>query len=201
MRFGCRSGSSEWLDLLERIEQSIALHLEVVTPLKVHPESFRGSEIAGHSKGRVGGDPTLAVHDLVDSPRRDADGHSQSVLGNAEWLEILDQKHLTWMDWSHERGSVHQVVLSVVVDDLNVLRTCCGPSEADPPLLVDPDAVVAGSITLQLLQSIARRDSQVVDGIRCIEDEEFSQGSPLRVFVEPANSLSLPNSFGVLVSE
>jgi hypothetical protein len=51
------------------------------------------------------------------------------------------------MDWSHERGCGHQEVHSVVVDYLNVLRTCCGLSEADPPLLVEPHAVVADSIT------------------------------------------------------
>jgi hypothetical protein len=148
IRFDCRSGNSEWLDLLERVEQSIAFYFEVITPLKVHPESLGGSEIAGHSKGRVGGDPALAVHDLVNSPGRDAYGHGQSVLGDAEWLEILDQKHLTWMDRSHERGCGHQVVLSVVVDNLNAFGTCCGPSETDSPLLVDSDAVVADSIAL-----------------------------------------------------
>jgi hypothetical protein len=150
------SGNPERLDLLKRIEKSIALDFEVISALKVHPESLGGSEIAGHSKGRIGGDPALAVHDLVDSPRRDAYGHGQSVLRDAEWFEILDQKHLTWVDWSHERGCDHQVVLSVVVDNLNFFGTRCGPSEADSPLLVDSDAVVADAIAFQLFQSIAR---------------------------------------------
>jgi hypothetical protein len=119
------------------------------------------------------------VHDLVDSPRRYANRYGQSVLSHAERLEILAQKYLTWMDWSHERGCGHQVVLSAVVDNFNVSGTCCGPSETDPPLLVDPDVEIAGSVTLQLLQSVARRDSQVFDGIRCIEDEQsFRQIHP-----------------------
>lgn len=52
------------------------------------------------------------------------------------------------MNRSKEWGSGHQIILSVVVDDLNVLWPGCGPFEEDPPLLVNPNAVVASSVTL-----------------------------------------------------
>jgi hypothetical protein len=53
----------------------------------------------------------------------------------------------------------------VVVDDLNVFRTGGCPSKADPPLLVDADAVVAGAITRELLEPIAWRDSEISDDL------------------------------------
>jgi hypothetical protein len=46
---------------------------------------------------------------------------------------------------------------SVVVDDFHVRRTVVGPTEADPELVVDPDAVLAFPITSQRFQPIARR--------------------------------------------
>jgi hypothetical protein len=54
-------------------------------------------------------------------------------------------------------------ILSVVVNDLNLLWASVGPPETDPPLVVDPDAVLAGSIALQLLQPVAGRHTKLVD--------------------------------------
>jgi hypothetical protein len=48
-------------------------------------------------------------------------------------------------------------VLTVIVDDLNLIRTGIRPSEADAVLLFDPDAVLTGSVASELLKSIARR--------------------------------------------
>jgi hypothetical protein len=42
----------------------------------------------------------------------------------------------------------------VVVDDLDVFRSGRGPAEADPPWLVDPDAVLHGPVAVQLLQPV-----------------------------------------------
>ena len=91
--------------------------------------------------------------------------------------------------------------LSVVVDDLNVFRSCCGPFEADPPLLIHTDAVHAGAITLQFLKPVARRHSQIPKGIRGVENEELAQGHPLGVLVQLPYSLPVPDALGVLVPE
>src|SRR5712692_5492171 len=45
--------------------------------------------------------------------------------------------------------------LSVVVSNFHVLGPGIGPPEADPPLLVDPDAVLTRAIPRQLLQPAA----------------------------------------------
>jgi hypothetical protein len=62
--------------------------------------------------------------------------------------------------------------LLVVVDDLNVFGPCWRPADRDPPLLVDPDAVLPGAVAAQFLQSVAGRDLQVVEGLGYIQDQQ-----------------------------
>jgi len=62
----------------------------------------------------------------------------------------------------------------VIVDDLYVLRTSVRPPEAHSPLLVDPNAVGAGSVALELLKPVSRRYPQIVEGLGGVEDEQLS---------------------------
>jgi hypothetical protein len=62
----------------------------------------------------------------------------------------------------------------VVVHDLDVLRTASGPSEADPPLLIDSNAVLSRATDLELLESVPWRHSKIVQGLGCIEDQELA---------------------------
>src|SRR5215213_2492566 len=55
---------------------------------------------------------------------------------------------------------------SVVVDDLDFLRTLLGPAEANPVLVVDPDAVLSLSVSHERLQPVSRRRQQIVE-VRC----------------------------------
>ena len=54
-------------------------------------------------------------------------------------------------------------ILSVVVNDLHLLWSGGGPHEADPPLVVDPDAVLPDPTALERLEPIARRDAEVLE--------------------------------------
>lgn len=92
-------------------------------------------------------------------------------------------------------------VLSVVVNDLDVFGSCLSPAEADPPLLIDTNAVGTRAIAFQLLKPVARWNSQVTNSIGGVENEELSEGRPLRAFVELSHLLSLPYSFSVLVAK
>jgi len=51
--------------------------------------------------------------------------------------------------------------LLVIVDDLDIFRACVGPEEADAPLPVDADPVLAFPVTGEFFQSVARRDHKV----------------------------------------
>src|SRR5581483_11590967 len=92
-------------------------------------------------------------------------------------------------------------ISSVVVDDLDIVRPAGPPAKADPPLLVDPDAVLAGSVTDKLLEPISRRDSQVSERFGGVEDQQLAQRRPLGGLVESSHRLAAPDPFGVLVSE
>ncbi len=46
-------------------------------------------------------------------------------------------------------------ILSVVVNDLHLLRSGVSPHEASPPLVVDPDAVLTSSVALEDLEPVA----------------------------------------------
>jgi hypothetical protein len=69
----------------------------------------------------------------------------------------------------------------VVVGDFDV----CWPGwclcEADAPLVVDSDAVLSLAITVQLLETVARWDSQIVDVLGGVEDQELTIGNSLKV--------------------
>ncbi len=57
----------------------------------------------------------------------------------------------------------------VVVNDLNVLRSRCGPAEADAPSVVDSDTVLTLAVALKRLESIAGRGTQELQCRRRLE--------------------------------
>src|SRR5262245_39277459 len=97
-------GDVEWLDLIEDWREAIAFDLEVVACLQVEPEPFRCPEVAGKPEGGVGADAPLAVHDLVDAPRRHADGNGDPVLGDAQGRQVVLGEDLARMDRRHCRS-------------------------------------------------------------------------------------------------
>jgi hypothetical protein len=80
---------------------------------------------------------------------------------------------------------------SMVINDLYVVGVPGPPAEADPPLLVDANAVLARPVTLELLESIRRRDSQVLQGRRGIEHPKFSERDALNIRSKPLDALAL----------
>jgi hypothetical protein len=57
----------------------------------------------------------------------------------------------------------------VVVADLDILGFSISPTEADPPLLVNSDRVLIGSISNERLESVARRRTQIVEPPRSVD--------------------------------
>jgi len=48
------------------------------------------------------------------------------------------------------------MISSVEVDDLDIVRVPGPPTDADPPLVIDANAALSGTITKQLFEAIAR---------------------------------------------
>jgi hypothetical protein len=65
----------------------------------------------------------------------------------------------------------------VIVHNLYILGSSI-PTEADAPLVVDPDAVLPHPVPSQRLKPIAWRDPQIVEPDRCVEQLQLSPGNP-----------------------
>src|SRR3989304_8881488 len=70
---------------------------------------------------------------------------------------------------------------SVVIPYLHVVGVAFLPAEADPPLVVDPNAVLPGTVPFQRLQAIAGRNGKIMQGSRAVEIRVFFSGSAIRV--------------------
>ncbi len=88
----------------------------------------------------------------------------------------------------------------MVVDDLNVIRIRIHPSEAQPPLVIDPNAVLPFSVTGERLQTIPRNSSKVRECSCRLELVQFPLRDASNTLVFPAE-LTPEDSFGLLVTE
>jgi hypothetical protein len=71
------------------------------------------------------------------------------------------------------------MISSVIVDNLNVVCVTGFPPKTDAPLHVDRHAPLAGTITLQLFETIAWWNRQITDSYRGCEHFQFANGDPL----------------------
>ena len=62
----------------------------------------------------------------------------------------------------------------MVVGDFNLISVSFTPIETHPPFLVDPDAVLAGAVPPELLESVPRRNPEVRQLLGGIEHHEFA---------------------------
>jgi len=58
----------------------------------------------------------------------------------------------------------------MIIDNLYVVRAIIPPLKADPPLLVDSDAVLSLTIALQDLKAVARQRRQIAQGSRTVKN-------------------------------
>ena len=64
----------------------------------------------------------------------------------------------------------------MVVRDFHVVCIAVTPSEANAPLVIDADAVLALSVPRQLFEPIAGRHTQILHAARVVEHAQLTQG-------------------------
>jgi len=64
----------------------------------------------------------------------------------------------------------------VIVHDRRVFGARVSPAKADPPLLVNPDAVLTRTVASQLVGTISGRDPQVIQFVGGVDNQEFALG-------------------------
>lgn len=60
----------------------------------------------------------------------------------------------------------------MIVYDFNVVSVPLSPTEADAPLVIDPNAVLSLPVSGQFLKAVSRRDKKVIQLIRRIQGEQ-----------------------------
>jgi hypothetical protein len=129
---------------------------QVVHRLHIHPEFGAGAEEASEPQGGVGGDRPLALDDRADARGRDAHRHGQRVDRQAERLQKFLGQNLTRMGGD----AVGVATPLMVIDDFDIGGTLLGPGEANAPLIVDPDRMLAplnSGLKFHPLPAVARR--------------------------------------------
>ena len=72
----------------------------------------------------------------------------------------------------------------MVIHDLNIVGVALSPAEANPPLVVDADADLTAPISAQLLQSVGRRNPEVLQQPRGLNVARLLAGVSPGVCIE-----------------
>src|SRR3989337_1046693 len=89
----------------------------------------------------------------------------------------------------------------VVVADLDVMRVSLLPAEADPPLVVDPNAVLAGAVSGEALQAVPRGHAELLQPLGGVQKQQLAMGPSLQVRWQFAGPFAFEHLPGLGVSE
>lgn len=88
----------------------------------------------------------------------------------------------------------------MVVHHFDLLRVAVLPNDADPVLIVDPDAVLAQSIAGECFEMAARERAQVVEPLRRVKLQELALRHPGNA-PEPPRRVALKERFRIAAPE
>src|SRR5262249_12666570 len=135
-------------------KRALARHGKIVSRLQIKPIFSRLAERLAEQQRQLGGDWTRPADDVPYPHWRYADGACKCGLRHAELRQNLGEK-FSRMDC--EKALFHgacPLFTSVIVGDLNIKCVADREPEAEAPLVVDPDAVLAGAIARQCFELI-----------------------------------------------
>jgi hypothetical protein len=89
----------------------------------------------------------------------------------------------------------------MIVGDFHIQGIAVSPAEADPPLIVDPDAVLTLPIPGQLFKAIPGRNSQIGQSIGGVKHEELLQSRAVDILRELFRAFTIEDPFGLWVVE
>jgi len=82
--------------------------------------------------------------------------------------------------------------LPVVVDDLDVVRATLRPAQADPPLVVDADAVLARAVPAQGFEAVAGRRLEVAERSGMVDLQQIAMGDSHHVRRDALRVAAIP---------
>jgi hypothetical protein len=93
------------------------------------------------------------------------------------------------------------MLLSMIVDDFDLVGVAAAPTKTNSPLVVDADTVLTGSVAVQQFEAIAGRNPQFVERNRRVQYQQFPQGGPLQCSGQPSWPLPPEDCSRFLVCE
>jgi len=117
-------------------------NFEVIIHLKAQPERGRISEINRQSQSGVSRYAAFAMNNFIDSTGGNAQGAPKLILAYLHGRKELFKENLTRM----YRFDIFHVLSSVIIYNLDISGMTVHPFEADPPLLIDSDAMLPLSL-------------------------------------------------------
>jgi hypothetical protein len=165
---------------IEPVAEAIGFNIQIVIHLKSKPELRRHPEILGKPESRIGSNAALPKDDLVDAPRGNPNVRGKLGLAQAHWLQEILEENLTGMDW-FKFLMPHNSLTSMVINDLHIIRISAFPTKAYSVPIVNPDTVLAFTVTLQSFKPIGRGNLQILQRNRPIQHPELSQRDSMDV--------------------
>ena len=89
----------------------------------------------------------------------------------------------------------------MVIDDLDLVGIGILPAETDPPLVVDPDAVLPRPIAFELLEPVTRWNPEVLKGFGSVERDQLPEHDPAEFGGIVPDRLALEQARRVPVAE
>ena len=89
----------------------------------------------------------------------------------------------------------------MVVHNLDFVRVFALPAEAEPPLVIEADAVLALPSAFQSFQPVARRHAQIGQKPGDVQLRELPQGDPFDGGRQPVGAGAVPQSLGFLAGK
>jgi hypothetical protein len=89
----------------------------------------------------------------------------------------------------------------VVINDFDFVRIVLSPDKANPPLVVESDRVLTAPIALQRFEAVRRRNTQVLEPLRIVQEAQFSQCDNLNILRQPSTASPCPDYRRLVIVE
>jgi hypothetical protein len=152
---------------------------EIEIGLKSEPKLGRNTEVFTQSQRSVGSDSTFPVHNSADAAGWNSDFPGESVDADVHWFHELFEENLSRMDRVKQFFARHKSSL-MIVDDLDVVSVAIFPNEANAPLIINANAMLALAVASQRFQAVARGSQQGSQRSRTIEVQQLPARDALK---------------------
>ena len=92
-------------------------------------------------------------------------------------------------------------LLLMIVDDFRVIGVAIVPAETNPPLIIDPDAVLSQPVSAQRLQPVPRWHSRRIEIRSRVNHPELAHGHAFSITGQLSHALPLEYLLSVLAPE